>query len=90
MPELRALTLTRSTGGAEPLPVPPAWMSEGSCTGDDVDPELFFSPDGERGLARSRREQSALTVCARCPVRSACLDYARGTGQTDGVWGGRT
>ncbi len=29
----------------------------------------------------------ALRVCAGCPVREDCLDYALRTNQTQGVWG---
>ncbi|HEX4288967.1 MAG TPA: WhiB family transcriptional regulator, partial [Trebonia sp.] len=28
--------------------------------------------------------------CARCPVRSECLDFALRTRQMHGVWGGTT
>jgi WhiB family transcriptional regulator, redox-sensing transcriptional regulator len=52
-----------------------------------ADPELFFPMAGPRaGLTEIR----AKAVCAGCPVREQCLDYAIETGQPHGVWGGAT
>ncbi|SBW27339.1 transcription factor WhiB [Candidatus Protofrankia californiensis] len=71
----------------------------------DVDPELFFPPDGD-GPAVARQVARARTVCAACPVRAACLAVAlapdaaadAGAGDDpdpalyapDGVWAGLT
>ena len=38
-----------------------------------------------RGAAEA---QQAKAVCARCPVRQPCLDFALATGQEFGIWGG--
>lgn len=59
------------------------WMDRAACAGMDV--EWFFT-DSLAAVAKD--------VCARCPVRVQCLDYAsdmqpRGTGD-HGVWGGTT
>lgn len=32
----------------------------------------------------------AKAICAQCPVREACLEYALATRERDGVWGGAT
>jgi WhiB family redox-sensing transcriptional regulator len=56
----------------------------GACR--DEDPELFF-PVGSSGPALLQRAQ-AKAVCAGCPVRIDCLNYAIETGQAAGVWGG--
>ena len=40
-----------------------------------VDPDLFF-PAAESGAARDAQVPAAKAVCARCPVRSECLDEA--------------
>ncbi len=46
-----------------------------------MDPNLFFPViDDEAGPAKA--------VCASCPVRLECLEYAIQTRQDDGVWGG--
>jgi hypothetical protein len=44
------------------------------------DPELFFPESG--------RSHSALRVCAACPVRDPCLDFAIAYDIRHGVWGG--
>lgn len=55
------------------------WMADAACR--DSDPRLFWPKPGE-----SHRE--ALAVCADCPVRQQCLDYAVSNGEHDGIWGG--
>jgi hypothetical protein len=42
---------------------------------------VFFPGRGE--LAEPARQ-----VCAQCPVRQPCLDYAISHGITHGIWGG--
>ncbi|WP_030315309.1 WhiB family transcriptional regulator [Streptomyces sp. NRRL B-3229] len=60
------------------------WLRRAACVGED--PELFF-PVGTVGPA-VRDIAAAKQVCARCPVRPECLEWALSTGQTSGVWGG--
>ena len=50
------------------------WQAVGACR--EADPDLFFHPQNERGLARLRRDRAAKAVCARCKVRIECADYA--------------
>lgn len=57
------------------------WADEARCRG--VDPELFFA----RALSEAR---PAIKVCARCPVKEPCLDYAIAHDIDHGVWGGLT
>ena len=64
------------------------WQEVGSCR--QADPTLFFHPQNERGLARVRRDQAAKAVCASCPVRIECADYAIRSREPYGVWGGLT
>lgn len=64
------------------------------------DPELWFPPPErpyatrkEHNAARQRRidqENDAKAVCAVCPVRLECLEYANATDQREGIWGGLT
>jgi WhiB family transcriptional regulator, redox-sensing transcriptional regulator len=50
-----------------------------------VDPELFFPAPGEHGkAARAKR------ICARCPVRAACLADALASRDGFGIRGGLT
>ncbi len=60
----------------------------GSCR--EADPELFFHPQNERGLARLRRDRAAKAVCARCGVRIDCAIHAIRAREPYGVWGGLT
>lgn len=58
-----------------------AWMVEALCA--QTDPEIFF-PD------RGGSTRSAKKVCARCPVRDECLEYALEHGERHGIWGGKS
>lgn len=62
------------------------WRADAACRGED--PELFF-PVGSAGPA-SGQIAEAKQICARCPVREACLEFALRTGQNYGIWGGLT
>lgn len=61
------------------LAVETEWMSDGNCA--DRPPSLFFPSDGV-GVDVARR------VCADCPVKSQCLEYALENRIDHGVWGG--
>jgi WhiB family transcriptional regulator, redox-sensing transcriptional regulator len=57
------------------------WRNDAACKGSDV--SVFFpASDEEAGPAKS--------VCASCPVRERCLEWALSTSQDDGIWGGLT
>jgi WhiB family redox-sensing transcriptional regulator len=62
------------------------WRDHAACRHED--PDLFF-PIGTTGPALVQTRQ-AEAVCGRCPVRDQCLDWAMETGQTIGIWGGKT
>ena len=62
------------------------WRDRAACR--DTNPELFF-PIGTTGLAIDQID-AARAVCAQCPVRVECLDFALATNQEAGVWGGTT
>lgn len=66
------------------LAKPDQWRLRASCR--SVEPDLFF-PVGTTGLAVEQIAE-AKAVCATCPVREACLEYALATNQDSGVWGG--
>lgn len=70
----------------EILTVRPSWFADAACRGYDVD--LFFA---DRGVGANRDPyREARQVCAGCPVRDECLDYAIELGLRHGFWGGRT
>jgi WhiB family transcriptional regulator, redox-sensing transcriptional regulator len=62
------------------------WQDRGACRGEDLG--LFFGPDGERQPERDIRERKAKAVCADCPVRAECLNYALSRPEKYGTWGG--
>jgi WhiB family redox-sensing transcriptional regulator len=62
------------------------WRSAGACA--TADPDLFFPISTY--AAGARQAERALRVCAGCPVRRPCLEFAMRTGEKEGVWGGTT
>ncbi len=64
------------------------WQYEGSCR--DMDTELFFHPEGERGPARRRRAAEAKKICAGCPVMMECRAHSIAAREPYGIWGGLT
>lgn len=62
------------------------WRSRSICR--DSNPDLFF-PIGTTGQALEQIE-AAKAICAECPVRQECLEFALATNQESGVWGGTT
>ncbi|MFI9272155.1 WhiB family transcriptional regulator [Kitasatospora sp. NPDC052896] len=62
------------------------WQLDAACRG--ADSSLFFHPPGERNPAHDDRDTAAKAVCARCPVREACLNHALTAREPYGVWGG--
>lgn len=63
------------------------WQDRAECKRADAN--LFFTPSYlERKEDREARELLAKSVCAHCPVRAACLNFALSTREAHGVWGG--
>jgi len=56
-----------------------AWMLTGRCR--EIDPGEFFPSDGV-GVDKAR------VICASCPVKEPCLEYALRNRIDHGVWGG--
>lgn len=57
----------------------PPWMQEASCLGSS--PDLWFP-------SHDRIPQEAKAICAACPVRSDCLEYALADRRLSGIWAG--
>ena len=55
------------------------WRGRAACRGTDL--AVFFPGRGESA-------EPARQICARCPVRGPCLDYALSHGIVHGIWGG--
>ncbi|WP_081792586.1 WhiB family transcriptional regulator [Rhodococcus wratislaviensis] len=64
------------------------WRAKAACGA--AKPSAFFSPDGERGAARARREARARRICQTCPVLAECREYALAAAEPFGTWGGMT
>lgn len=64
-----------------------AWRDEAACRGASVEASWWF-PEGYG--AQQRSPARALAVCATCPVRRECLEYALSVPERHGVWGGMT
>jgi WhiB family redox-sensing transcriptional regulator len=59
--------------------VPDHWRAQAACRGQ---PTVLWFRDG-------RSASVACEICAGCPVRQECLDYALMLGpQLRGIWGG--
>ena len=54
-------------------------MKDSACK--DADPEIFFVERGES-------TEEAKAICATCPVKQECLDYAIEFNERVGIWGG--
>jgi WhiB family redox-sensing transcriptional regulator len=63
-----------------------SWQVRGACR--TAGPSLFFSPDGERGARKRRRESAAKAICATCDVAEICAAYALAWREPYGTWGG--
>jgi WhiB family redox-sensing transcriptional regulator len=63
-----------------------SWHMEAACR--KVDTSLFYSPEGERGPRKERREAAAKQVCGSCKVVELCGAYAVATREPYGTWGG--
>lgn len=61
------------------------WRAQAVCSKAET-ANLFF-PVGVTGPAESQIVR-AKEICAACPVRSACLEFAISTNQEYGIWGG--
>ena len=61
------------------LPAPAGWRHRAACRGTDL--TVFFPGRGESA-------EPARQICASCPVRQQCLEYALRHTITHGIWGG--
>jgi WhiB family redox-sensing transcriptional regulator len=67
------------------IKVEESWLDQAACA--KTNPDLFFPP---RGVGRrSKHAQAAKEICAGCPVRRDCLQWALDNDEV-GIWGGLT
>jgi WhiB family redox-sensing transcriptional regulator len=65
--------------GTDLLGVAPEWRELALCA--ETDPDAFFPEKGG-----STRE--AKRICSRCSVKTECLEFALGSGERFGIYGG--
>ncbi len=58
-----------------------SWRQRGACRG--LDPGIFYPPSDDEA-------EEAKAICASCPVREPCLEFALETREAEGIWGGTT
>jgi WhiB family redox-sensing transcriptional regulator len=69
--------------------VEPTWRADAACQGTTA--AHFYPPTVTESRDERRvRENAARSLCAQCPVRTACLDYALYVQEPYGIWGGLT
>ena len=64
---------------ALPVPALADWQYRAACRGADL--SVFFPGRGESA-------EPARQICASCPVRQLCLEFALRHAITHGIWGG--
>ena len=63
------------------------WQAKAACRGPQT--SLFFPPSHfERKDDKETREARAKAICATCPVKRPCLEYALRIREPHGIWGG--
>lgn len=73
--------MRRLFGGDEP------WMDAALCRRVG-EPDDWYEADGLSGRGAGRRNNETARVCAICPVRAQCLEYALEHNERYGIWGG--
>ena len=84
------MTIAASRPRTSRNPARPAigyWTERAACRAPGVDPEVFFPASDNPPLAQL---SAAREICARCPVRAPCLEWALCTGEAAGIWAGTT
>lgn len=62
----------------------PSFLRDDTPPCAETDPEAFFPEPGNSSISKP-----ALKVCAGCPMRQACFEYAYDNREL-GIWGGTT
>lgn len=72
---------------SESMPPPLSWRQRAACR--DTNPARFYPEDWD--LWDDDEIQAIKdTYCDVCPVKDECLDFAIGTREIEGIWGGMT
>lgn len=63
--------------------IPPAWMDDAPCAQIGIGTEFWFP-------AKGTDSRDARKICADCPVRQTCHEYAVTEKLHEGIFGGTT
>ena len=63
----------------------PTWMETAPCKGAGA---VFYGPLGNGSGGDPRWAREAKAICATCPHRIRCLEYALDNNEDHGIWGG--
>ena len=66
------------------------WLRAAACRGREQSRAFYPPMHHESREERAAREQRAKAICLDCAVQTACLEYALGTREPFGIWGGLT
>ena len=64
------------------------WQAQGACR--DMDSNMFYYEDQERGPDKEQRIAKAKAICETCKVKTECLEFAIQINERYGIWGGTT
>jgi WhiB family redox-sensing transcriptional regulator len=65
-----------------PFDEDPNWADDAACKGST---ELFYPERGDNAAVKEAKK-----ICAICPIKQKCLDYALWHNERIGIWGGTT
>lgn len=75
----------------------PDWMPDfipagvvAACREPGIDPEVFFPVGQDGARPTSATVTAAKQICARCPVKDPCAEWAIDAREQFGLWGGLT
>lgn len=72
----------------------PSFTEEGAPLCAQTDPEIFFPVDHSDSAMKKfeyySNEREAKAICAECPYKAQCLEYAIKDLEIQGIWGATT
>jgi WhiB family transcriptional regulator, redox-sensing transcriptional regulator len=63
---------------------------EGGVVCEQVPFVFFYDEEYETRVDERAKAKVAKDICAECPVKLLCLEYALESNETFGIWGGTT
>jgi WhiB family redox-sensing transcriptional regulator len=80
---------TVTVGAFAEIAAQPRWERKPACA--TADPRVFFPEDADGNPVEDGPEaDTARRICAQCPLRDQCLQWALSVGVPAGIWGGHS